>query len=285
MCQCKVIVGCTFLFRMLVYMYMNSDRVFYVFSYIHLIVYAKQHTLHPTLHKTLHRAMKRDVTRGGRRTNRGALDDAVAGARRFFMNNVRDTHRQLGVDVLLGLGEYSVLCGGNSSRSGGEKKPLLHQYAPLSYRLAQIRRVLSSSVLNPPITSTTASAAPTTTADRFPMGARNTGITRLLVPTAKSKRVRLVKRTPAVTLTLDSKIKTDSYSNHTTDANATTVGTSANEKILGVLSRKLDALFEDWLREIPQQKSRNDSNTTTVTACKGRNVARKVVKQDGKSPK
>lgn len=202
------------------------------------------------------------------------------------MNNVRDTHRQLGVDVLLGLGEYSVLCGGNSSRGGGEKKPLLHQYAPLSYRLAQIRRILSSSVLNPPITSTTASAAPiTTTADRFLMGARVAAVRRLFVPTSNSKGVRLVKRTPAVTLTLDSKIKTDSYSNHTTDANATTVGTSANEKILGVLSRKLDALFDDWLREIPLQKGRNGSNTTTVTACKERNMARKVVKQDGKSPK
>jgi hypothetical protein len=46
--------------------------------------------------------MKRDVTRTGHRTRKGAWDDAVAGARRYFVNNFRDSARQRGVDLLLG---------------------------------------------------------------------------------------------------------------------------------------------------------------------------------------
>lgn len=46
--------------------------------------------------------MKRDVTRTGHRTHKGAWDDAMAGARRYFVNNFRDKSRQRGVDLLLG---------------------------------------------------------------------------------------------------------------------------------------------------------------------------------------
>jgi hypothetical protein len=50
--------------------------------------------------------MKRDITRTGVRTNKGALDDAVSGAQRFFVNNYRDAKRQLGIDMMLGLTEF-----------------------------------------------------------------------------------------------------------------------------------------------------------------------------------
>jgi hypothetical protein len=50
--------------------------------------------------------MKRDITRTGVRTNKGALDDAVSGAQRFFVNNYRDAKKQLGIDMMLGLTEF-----------------------------------------------------------------------------------------------------------------------------------------------------------------------------------
>ena len=50
------------------------------------------------------RALKRDVTREGRRTNRGAFDDGVNSAMRYYINNYKDAHRQRGVDLVLGLG-------------------------------------------------------------------------------------------------------------------------------------------------------------------------------------
>lgn len=48
------------------------------------------------------RAMKRDVTRTGVRTQQGAIDDAVSGMKRYYVNNYKDWRRQLGVDLMLG---------------------------------------------------------------------------------------------------------------------------------------------------------------------------------------
>lgn len=53
--------------------------------------------------------MKRDVTQNGVRTQRGAVDDAMSAAQRFFGNNLRDQHKQLGIDLLLGLADYETL--------------------------------------------------------------------------------------------------------------------------------------------------------------------------------
>ena len=46
--------------------------------------------------------MKRDVTKIGKRTKKGALDDALSGAKRYFVNNYKDTEKQAGIDLLLG---------------------------------------------------------------------------------------------------------------------------------------------------------------------------------------
>jgi hypothetical protein len=104
--------------------------------------------------------MKRDVTRNGVRTQRGAVDDAVAAARRYFTNNLRDVRKQLGVDTLLGLASYeelSALHGLASPSSAAESRNrlrregaakeetvALEQYAPLGHRQAHLHGILSS---------------------------------------------------------------------------------------------------------------------------------------------
>ena len=132
----------------------------------------------PIILYTVHRAMKRDVTRGGRRTQRGAMDDAVAGARRYFMNNLKDSQKQLGIDLLLGLAEYQTLqdihnnvSGDNNSsedvtNSNTEKmnegkertQRKLFQYAPRVLRLARIKELLHSRVFAPLIPDATLTA-------------------------------------------------------------------------------------------------------------------------------
>lgn len=46
--------------------------------------------------------MKRDVTKTGRRTHKGALEDAISYAQRYISNNYRDLHKQRGIDLLIG---------------------------------------------------------------------------------------------------------------------------------------------------------------------------------------
>ena len=50
-----------------------------------------------------YRALKRDVTRHGKRTHKGALDDGINSLLRYYINNVKDKSRQLGLDFLLGV--------------------------------------------------------------------------------------------------------------------------------------------------------------------------------------
>ena len=47
-------------------------------------------------------ALKRDVTRQGMRTNKGAFDDGVNSAVRYFINNYKDAQRQKGIDLIIG---------------------------------------------------------------------------------------------------------------------------------------------------------------------------------------
>jgi len=47
-------------------------------------------------------ALKRDVTRQGKRTNKGAFDDGMNSALRYFINNYKDAQRQKGIDLILG---------------------------------------------------------------------------------------------------------------------------------------------------------------------------------------
>lgn len=56
-------------------------------------------------------ALKRDVTRLGRRTRRGAIDDGINSAMRYYINNYQDTDRQIGVDALLGYIDGSGVLG------------------------------------------------------------------------------------------------------------------------------------------------------------------------------
>ena len=128
--------------------------------------------------------MKRDVTRGGRRTQRGAMDDAVAGARRYFMNNLKDSQKQLRIDLLLGLAGYDTLqdinknaCSDKNNsedvtNSNTEKinvdkvtntQRRLFQYAPRVLRLARIKQLLHSKVFAPLIPDATLSATSTNT--------------------------------------------------------------------------------------------------------------------------
>lgn len=109
------------------------------------------------------RAMKRDVTRNGVRTQRGAVDDAMAAARRYFANNLRDLRRQLGIDVLLGLARYQDLAhhscashsvirvssqeGGSVAAGGSGERVEMELYAPKAFRAEYARRVLSSALL------------------------------------------------------------------------------------------------------------------------------------------
>jgi hypothetical protein len=116
--------------------------------------------------------MKRDVTRNGVRTQRGAVDDAMAAARRYFTNNLRDLRKQLGIDTLLGLAPYEELCTQHGLASppavagsrvgdevevrgrGLERNPAgksavgsaeeLAQYAPLGHRQAHSSCIVSS---------------------------------------------------------------------------------------------------------------------------------------------
>jgi hypothetical protein len=46
--------------------------------------------------------LKRDVTKYGKRTTRGAINDGVNSARRYFINNYHDEKNQLGLDLILG---------------------------------------------------------------------------------------------------------------------------------------------------------------------------------------
>ncbi|KAJ1422531.1 SacI homology domain-containing protein [Ochromonadaceae sp. CCMP2298] len=48
------------------------------------------------------RAMKRDVTKNGVRTQKGAFDDAVSFATRYYLNNYKDESKQAGIDLMLG---------------------------------------------------------------------------------------------------------------------------------------------------------------------------------------
>lgn len=51
------------------------------------------------------------MTRLGRRTRRGALDDGINSAMRYYINNYQDTDRQIGVDALLGYIDGSGVLG------------------------------------------------------------------------------------------------------------------------------------------------------------------------------
>lgn len=74
------------------------------------------------------------------RTQRGAVDDAMAAARRYFANNLRDLRRQLGIDVLLGHARYADLVSSTRRRDQGAVE--LEVYAPQSYREGYYRRVV-----------------------------------------------------------------------------------------------------------------------------------------------
>ena len=97
--------------------------------------------------------MKRDVTHSGVRTHRGAVDDAMAAALRYWNNNLRDVHRQHGINVLLGLEHYEednvhIQQKENiqvNVELGNDMKnhTILSQYAPLEYRQERVRRILS----------------------------------------------------------------------------------------------------------------------------------------------
>jgi hypothetical protein len=86
--------------------------------------------------------MKRDVTRSGVRTQRGAMDDAISGARRYFANNLRDLRRQLGIDVLLGWARYSDLVPGLLPHATDTARVQMLVYAPKAYREGYFRRVI-----------------------------------------------------------------------------------------------------------------------------------------------
>jgi hypothetical protein len=86
--------------------------------------------------------MKRDVTRSGVRTQRGAMDDAISGARRYFANNLRDLRRQLGIDVLLGLARYCDLVPGLGQHAESKAGVQMLVYAPKAYREGYFRRVV-----------------------------------------------------------------------------------------------------------------------------------------------
>jgi hypothetical protein len=86
--------------------------------------------------------MKRDVTRSGVRTQRGAVDDAISGARRYFANNLRDLRRQLGIDVLLGLARYCDLVPGLGQYAESKAGVQMFVYAPKAYREGYFRRVI-----------------------------------------------------------------------------------------------------------------------------------------------
>ena len=79
--------------------------------------------------------MKRDVTQSGKRTQRGAVDDAMAAARRYFVNNLRDLRKQLGIDFLLSLAAFEDLVRQSSGvhALNGTANVYLNQYAPESY--------------------------------------------------------------------------------------------------------------------------------------------------------
>ena len=47
--------------------------------------------------------MKRDVTQFGKRTTKGKLDDGVAFAKRYVINNCQDFTRQKGLDLIIGM--------------------------------------------------------------------------------------------------------------------------------------------------------------------------------------
>lgn len=96
--------------------------------------------------------MKRDVTHSGVRTHRGAVDDAMAAALRYWNNNLRDVRRQHGINVLLGLAHYednAHLQQKENIQVNGElgnvmkDHTVLSQYAPLEYRQERVRRILS----------------------------------------------------------------------------------------------------------------------------------------------
>lgn len=194
--------------------------------------------------------MKRDVTRGGKRTQRGAVDDAVAGARRFFENNVRDSHRQLGVDLLLGLVPLRALkargvggsgtSGNDSALVSGRSVPvrrLLRQYAPWSNRLASIRRLLSSSILNPPHASTASLSNSTASAANSTTGAINREIPRK-APRVRGKTAAVVNNSPS-----EVEVAADAP---TCPSQCLAVGDEA----LLAQSGKLDILLSDWLHGI-----------------------------------
>eukprot|EP01041_Mallomonas_annulata_P007454 gene7454-15245_t len=67
------------------------------------------------------RALKRDVTRHGRRTSKGAFDDGLNSAIRYYVNNFKDHRRQKALDLMLGLG----LGLGNGVGVSSQRKPLL----------------------------------------------------------------------------------------------------------------------------------------------------------------
>jgi len=76
------------------------------------------------------------------------------------------------------------------------------------------------------------------------------------VTLSTSKGVKLVKRTQAAHSVVNNDKKANITTPTITTANIATTNTMDNttavDKVLGVLGRKLDVLFDEWLREIPQ---------------------------------
>lgn len=125
--------------------------------------------------------MKRDVTQNGVRTQRGAVDDAMSAAQRFFVNNLRDEHKQLGIDLLLGLANYEtltlsftsagtgvagagvgsggagvksdgdsgIISGGSVRLASSEHRPKLRQFAPQRLLDSHKKRVREFGVFSP----------------------------------------------------------------------------------------------------------------------------------------
>eukprot|EP01032_Pedospumella_encystans_P017612 gene17612-20065_t len=217
------------------------------------------------------RAMKRDVTRGGRRTQRGAMDDAVAGARRYFMNNLKDSQKQLGIDLLLGLAEYHTLqdinnnVSGDSDRSEDDtnsstvkinedtvsKQRKLFQYAPRGLRLARIKQLLHSGVFTPLIPDATLSATSThthsknTTLPRLPSMRKSGAVEDLTSDNSIAEEPApdiMSSSSPVITIT-----------NHSTTTRIIDVNgarkDASKESVMGQIS-SIDAVLTEMLHDI-----------------------------------
>lgn len=75
-------------------------------------------------------ALKRDVTITGKRTKIGAVEDALASATRYYINNWRDVDRQIGIDFLLGYIDGKDVI--------GTRRPIFYNHEPERSQLGNL---------------------------------------------------------------------------------------------------------------------------------------------------